>query len=187
MKGWLFTGTDQPFQLGDIEPPVAGPGEAVLEVKAAGLCHSDVGTMHDPKWLALMNFLPIVMGHEVAGGQRWLRLGPLSFQPSETAKFALVLLLAVKLTQGREYTHTFLYGLLPAMLIAGTFAGLVFAERDLGIPFMMVVAATVMIFVAGAGVRQLAGAGMLVAAGLVAAIKLAPILAGCHYCWMARK
>ena len=67
MKGWLFTGTDQPFQLGDIEPPVAGPGEAVLEVKAAGLCHSDVGTMHDPKWLALMNFLPIVMGHEVAG------------------------------------------------------------------------------------------------------------------------
>ena len=67
MKGWLFTGTDQPFQLGDIEPPVAGPGEAVLEGKAAGLCHSDVGTMHDPKWLALMNFLPIVMGHEVAG------------------------------------------------------------------------------------------------------------------------
>lgn len=67
MKGWFFTGTDEPLVLGDLEPPTPGPGQAVLDIRAAGLCHSDVGTMHDPKWLALIDFRPIVMGHEIAG------------------------------------------------------------------------------------------------------------------------
>jgi alcohol dehydrogenase, propanol-preferring len=67
MKAWQFTNTDEPLALADIPEPTAGPGEVVLDIKAAGLCHSDVGAMTDPGWLALIPNRPIVIGHEIAG------------------------------------------------------------------------------------------------------------------------
>lgn len=89
------------------------------------------------------------IGTNVDGGQRWLRLGPLGFQPSEVAKFVLIVWLAVKLTDNRERLHTFFRGFMPPMLIAGLFTGLVLAERDLGVPIVMMASVFVMIFVAG--------------------------------------
>ena len=67
MRAWQFTGTHQPLVLNDIPEPVPGPGELVLDVKAAGLCHSDVGVLDDEGWLPLFPTLPVTMGHEVAG------------------------------------------------------------------------------------------------------------------------
>ena len=67
MKAWQFTKTHEPLKLNDIDEPVAGPGEVVLDVKAAGLCHSDVGVLEDEGWLALLPVIPVTMGHEVAG------------------------------------------------------------------------------------------------------------------------
>ncbi|MBM3731102.1 MAG: zinc-binding dehydrogenase [Actinobacteria bacterium] len=67
MKGWCFTATNAPLQLLDIDDPTPGPGEVVLDVKAAGLCHSDVGVMTDPIWATRMAFTPLILGHEIAG------------------------------------------------------------------------------------------------------------------------
>lgn len=67
MQGWQFTNTGEPLVLGDVPEPTPGPGEVVLDIKAAGLCHSDVGAMTDPGWLALIPNRPIVIGHEIAG------------------------------------------------------------------------------------------------------------------------
>ena len=67
VKGWFFTETNAPLELRDIEEPRAGAGEVVLDVKAAGLCHSDVGLMTDPAWLQTLVFRPIIIGHEIAG------------------------------------------------------------------------------------------------------------------------
>ena len=66
MRAWMFHATHQPFERVDIEEPTAGPGKVVVDVKAAGLCHSDVGILEDPKWLANMT-PPVVPGHETAG------------------------------------------------------------------------------------------------------------------------
>lgn len=116
----------------------------------------------------------LFLGHEVAGGQRWIRFGPVGFQPSEFAKFALVLLLAVKLTQGREHIHKFWRGFVPAMVIVVVFAGLVLAERDIGIPFMMFVTTYIMVYVAGANVIHLAACSLPVVAAGAVAIQFAP-------------
>lgn len=43
------------------------PGGVIIDIKAAGLCHSDVGILEDEKWLSLMKEPPVVPGHEVAG------------------------------------------------------------------------------------------------------------------------
>ncbi|MDI2097413.1 zinc-binding dehydrogenase [Ruicaihuangia caeni] len=67
MKAWQFTGTNKPLELNEVPEPTAGPGQVVVEVKAAGVCHSDVSAIDDPGWMALFPTLPRTMGHENAG------------------------------------------------------------------------------------------------------------------------
>lgn len=67
MKAWQFTGTNQPLQLNEVPEPVALPGTVVVDVKAAGICHSDVSSLTDPTWMALYSELPRTLGHESAG------------------------------------------------------------------------------------------------------------------------
>ncbi|MEN0657985.1 zinc-binding dehydrogenase [Caldifermentibacillus hisashii] len=67
MRGWLFSGTNKPLKLIEKEDPKAIPGHVVIEVKAAGLCHSDVAALQDPGWMPLFPNGPVIMGHEFAG------------------------------------------------------------------------------------------------------------------------
>jgi len=66
MKGWQFTKTHKPLELVEKEDPKAAPGHVVIDTKAVGICHSDVGTLEDEGWMALMS-PPVIMGHENAG------------------------------------------------------------------------------------------------------------------------
>ncbi|MDD2554759.1 MAG: alcohol dehydrogenase catalytic domain-containing protein [Syntrophaceticus sp.] len=67
MKGWEFTDTNIPLKLVEKPDPVAKPGFVVIEVKAAGLCHSDVAALEDPGWIGIITAHPMYMGHENAG------------------------------------------------------------------------------------------------------------------------
>lgn len=67
MKGWQFVETNKPLEFVEKDDPTIEPGKVVIDVKAAGICHSDVGVLHDPGWLTLLGDLPVIMGHEVAG------------------------------------------------------------------------------------------------------------------------
>jgi cell division protein FtsW len=104
--------------------------------------------------LLVLVLLP-AFGVETNNARRWIAFGSFQFQPSEIAKFALILLLAVKLTDNRERIHLFSAGFIPPMLIAALFAGLVLAENDLGIPVIMIAVTYVMITVAGVRLRYL--------------------------------
>lgn len=67
MKAWQFTGTNNPLTLNEVAEPSAGPGQVVVSVKAAGVCHSDVTALDDAGWMPLFPELPRTMGHENAG------------------------------------------------------------------------------------------------------------------------
>src|SRR5687767_6341888 len=67
MKSWLFTGAHEPLELVEAEDPRPGPGEVVLRIRGAGLCHSDVGRMDGTLTPYMPKKPPIVLGHEVAG------------------------------------------------------------------------------------------------------------------------
>ena len=67
MRAWQFTNTHAPLVRAEVPEPVAGPGQVVITVRAAGLCHSDVGLMEDEGWLSMLAKRPITIGHEVAG------------------------------------------------------------------------------------------------------------------------
>lgn len=67
MRAWQFSGTNEPLLLVEKDIPTLKNHEVLIEVKAAGLCHSDVGVLRNPKWMSSIQFLPITMGHEIAG------------------------------------------------------------------------------------------------------------------------
>jgi propanol-preferring alcohol dehydrogenase len=67
MKAWLFTGAHEPLQLIERETPRPGPGQVLIEVRGAGLCHSDVGVLDGTITDMLPMRPPIILGHEVAG------------------------------------------------------------------------------------------------------------------------
>jgi len=89
------------------------------------------------------------LGPSINGAARWFRLGGLSFQPSELAKFALALYLAVLLARKAEKVRDFSMGFLPPLLMTGVFLGLLLKQPDLGTAVIMGVTALGLMFVAG--------------------------------------
>ncbi len=60
----------------------------------------------------------------INGARRWIRLGPIQFQPSEFAKLALIIVLAKKLSERAHALKSFVKGLLPHLAIVGVVLGL---------------------------------------------------------------
>lgn len=96
------------------------------------------------------------------GAQRWLGVPPFVFQPSELAKVTFVLYLAGFLSRKEDRLHTFAYGVLPPLLVAGAFVGLLLAEPDFGSAFILAVVCMAMLFVAGSRVKHLAAVALAV-------------------------
>ena len=66
MQAVQLTDWQQPAVVRQVPRPRPGPGQVLLEVRAAGLCHSDLHLMHWPAG-AVPYELPFTLGHEVAG------------------------------------------------------------------------------------------------------------------------
>lgn len=67
MRAWMFNGAGNPLLLQEVQDPELKPGEVIIDIKATGLCHSDVSALHDPNWAVNFPELPLVLGHEPVG------------------------------------------------------------------------------------------------------------------------
>lgn len=65
MKAWQYMGNRAPIQLNEVPDPTPAPTQVILDMRAAGLCHSDV--MYMEVGDRAMPFLPMTQGHENAG------------------------------------------------------------------------------------------------------------------------
>jgi len=104
--------------------------------------------------LALL-VLVLIVGHEVGGSKRWLRIAGIGFQPSEFAKLGLVIALADYLDRKQSRLHDFWKGFLPPTLLLGATTALIALEPDLGTPMLMTLVGVGMMFLAGVRVRHL--------------------------------
>ncbi|HKS67587.1 MAG TPA: putative lipid II flippase FtsW [Candidatus Acidoferrales bacterium] len=90
---------------------------------------------------------------------RWIRFGPLSFQPSELAKLFVILYLAwfieIRRSSRGPGMNDFLQTLLPTLGTVFLVVALVLAEPDMGTACMIAFIAAVMLFVAGLSVRYI--------------------------------
>lgn len=93
----------------------------------------------------------------VNGAKRWIDLGPIGFQPSEIAKYVVVLFLAYTLDNKGEEVKNFFKGVLPALLAAGVFAALILAEKNLSIASVIMIVTIIMLFIAGAQKKHMFG------------------------------
>jgi cell division protein FtsW len=100
-------------------------------------------------------------GHTGGGAARWLALGPIHIQPSEAAKLALICWLAYSLEKKREKMKSFSIGMLPHFLMAGFLMLLCLKQPDFGGAVVLLFLTFALLFVAGARLGYLLGAGML--------------------------
>ena len=127
--------------------------------------------------LLVVSFVLLVLvlvppfGQSINGTRRWFHVGPVSFQPVELAKFALVLYLASYLTRKQEAVARFTEGLLPLLLVAGGLASLTLLQPDLGNSLALVILTLALAYLAGARVQHMAliaGAALPVVVALIA-------------------
>jgi len=99
------------------------------------------------------------IGQRLNGSRRWLRLGPISFQPSELAKYAMILFMARALSMpGRDVTRLFT-GLAPLFVVPGMFFLLILLQPNLSTAGSILIVAVVMVTLAGARWSHLSLAG----------------------------
>ena len=135
---------------------------------------------HTSPWILLLALALLVVvlvpgvGRIVNGSQRWIPLGPLTFQPSEFAKFAMVLWLAGYMVRHAEELRTAWRGLLKPIAVLVVFAGLLLMEPDFGATVILLGTAFGMMFMAGARLINVLGLVSAALAMLVGMIVMAP-------------
>lgn len=93
----------------------------------------------------------------VKGAYRWIRLGPFSFQPSELAKYVVVLFLAYGLSNKGDEVKNFFTGIVPYLVVSGFYAGLVLLQKNLSIAALIMIVTFVILFTAGGQIKHLFG------------------------------
>ncbi|MBF0253879.1 MAG: cell division protein FtsW, partial [Candidatus Omnitrophica bacterium] len=92
----------------------------------------------------------------IGGARRWIPLGGMNVQPSEFAKFALIVFLAKRLSgPNKSFVH-FKKDVLPELLVIALVAGLIFAGRDFGTTVVIGSVSMVMLFAARLPLRYFA-------------------------------
>lgn len=124
--------------------------------------------------LLILVFIPGI-GAKVYGASRWVQIGPLSFQPSEMTKLAVILYLAAWFAgKGKEKVSDLFEGLVPFMVIFGVIAFLIMKQPDTGTLGVIFLISMAIFFAAGARLSHL---GMIFAGGIATLgilIKIAP-------------
>ncbi|WP_019615031.1 putative lipid II flippase FtsW [Psychromonas ossibalaenae] len=125
--------------------------------------------------LAFIGLLAVlVIGTEVNGSYRWLRLGPFNIQPSEFSKLAVVLFLAGYLSRRQQEVIDTIKGFIKPIIILSVFALLLLLQPDLGSTVVIVVIMMGMLFIADARLISFIGIGVSLLAVTVVLIVTSP-------------
>ena len=137
--------------------------------------------------IAFINIVLLVAvdlaGHTAKGAQRWLSLGPVSFQPSELAKLAIILLGAAYLGKVMEQ------GKKPSLVNHFSFAVviiglLVFKQPDMGTSAILIAIAFFLYILAGLPTLMVIGTILIGAVGAVVGVVIAPYRLNRIYVWL---
>jgi cell division protein FtsW len=126
-------------------------------------------------WLLVVSFALLLLvivpaiGHQVNGSRRWIRLGPLNFQPSEIARWLLVTYIAIFAVRHQTELRSSAQGFFKPLAVLLAAAVLLLIEPDFGAAVVLCATGTAVLFVAGARFRDflvVCGGGVLAVAAL---------------------
>ena len=95
------------------------------------------------------------IGHTSGGATRWLRFGWITFQPSELARFAMIVYLAYSMDKKKDCMKTFSVGFVPHVLVLTLLTGLIFIQPDFGSVIILWTITWIMLFIGGVRVAHL--------------------------------
>jgi cell division protein FtsW len=111
-------------------------------------------------WLFVLSLLLLVVvliphvGKGVNGARRWITLGFMSFQPSELAKFAVLLYAADYMVRKMDVKERFFRAVLPMAAAVAIVGVLLLAEPDMGAFMVIAVIAMGILFLGGVNARM---------------------------------
>jgi len=104
------------------------------------------------------------LGFEVNGNRNWLAIGPLTLQPSEVAKLAIILWAADLYARKEKLLGDWKHTLVPMVPVTGLVTALVVKQGDLGTALVLMAIILGLLWVVGAPTRLFAGALLTVGA-----------------------
>ena len=143
--------------------------------------HVDYHIFHKFAWpimaVTVVLLIVVLFMPELNGAKRWIFL-PIggNLQPSEVAKFAVIVLFAHIISINHKRMKTFAYGVLPFGVILGVIAGLMLLEPHLSGTVLILGIGGLMMFVGGTGLVWFGLAIAGVVAGVAGAVVLVPDL-----------
>ena len=143
--------------------------------------HVDYHIFHKFAWpimaVTVVLLIVVLFMPELNGAKRWIFL-PIggNLQPSEVAKFAVIVLFAHIISINHKRMKTFAYGVLPFVVILGVIAGLMLLEPHLSGTLLILGIGAVLMFVGGTGLRWFVLAGVGGAGAIAAAVVIMPDL-----------
>lgn len=124
--------------------------------------------------LLVLVFVP-GFGTTVYGAARWVQIGPISFQPSEVMKLAIILYLAAWLSnKGKAKTADFLEGFVPFIGILSVVGFLIIKQPDTGTLGLIFLISLSVFFASGANVSHMMYLFLAGLTSLFILIKMAP-------------
>ena len=162
-----------------IRPQLLFAALGVAAMYAASLV--DYHVWHKLAWpvmgLSLILLVVVLFMPEYNGCKRWIVLPGLgTLQPSEIAKFAVVLVFSHIISLNHDRMQTFATGVLPFMVILGAVTVLMLLEPHLSGTLLILGIGAVLMFVGGTGLKWFALAGIAGAGAIAAAVVLLPEL-----------
>ena len=119
--------------------------------------------------LTALVFIPN-LGWSHGGALRWIKLGPISFQPVEILKFGFIIYFAAWLSWAKNRVQDFKFGILPFGIMLAIIAVILFKQPDTKSFILIAVTGISMLFISGVPMKYILGVGvgtMLVLGSLV--------------------
>lgn len=111
--------------------------------------------------VTIVLLIVVLFSASINGAKRWISLGPMGqLQPSEIAKYVIVLVLAKGIEKSGEKIKRLFPTVIVYLLVAGFFAGFVLLEKNLSIATVIMIVSLVIIYVGGAKIWHL---GLIIA------------------------
>jgi cell division protein FtsW len=115
-------------------------------------------------------------GYSHGGATRWIEIGSFSFQPVELLKVGFVICFAAWCAYAGKKIKTWLYGVLPFVLILALVVGILFLQPDTGSVLVIGLTAIAMFIAAGARWTHIAALAATGAAGLASLAYVRPYI-----------
>ena len=115
----------------------------------------------------LLLIAALLWGRDLNGGKRWLYIGPVSVQPSEVAKFGLMIYMCAFMSRHRGEMASVQKGMVPMLFAIVLIAGLIMLQPNMSMAVIVAFIGVVLLFLGGCDLRPLIVVGVIGIIGVV--------------------